>query len=107
MTYLQKISKDWILTIVLFVTLATVGFTSTRIVQNSQDTKKLSESNQRFLINFSSFMQCLVVSDHAVVEALGVQAYFDECNKLLFIGTGQKPEPVTKVTIPTTTTTTG
>lgn len=106
MNYIKKISKDWVLTVLLFVTMATVAFTSTVMVRTSNEAKHISENNQTFLINFSSFMQCLVVSDHEVVETLGVQAYFDECNKLLFLGTGQTPVPITKVTIPTTTTTT-
>lgn len=113
MNYIKKISKDWVLTIVLFFTLATVAFSSTMSVQNAQDakknaqeTKKLGTANQRFIKNFSSYLECLIVSDPAVVEALGRQAYFDECNKLFFRGTGLVPEPVTKVTLPPSTTTT-
>lgn len=106
MSFLKKVSADWVLTIILFITLATVGFTGTRIVQLGEDAKTLSQENQRFLVNFDSYMQCLVVNDPEVVEALGVEAYFEECRKLLFEGTGLAPKPTTRVTIPSTTTTT-
>lgn len=106
MDYLKKVSRDWVITIVLFLTLATVGFTSITSSRTAEEAKKISTSNQAFLVNFSSFMQCLVVNDKEVVTALGVETYFNECNKLLFRGTGLEPAPITKVTAPPTTTTT-
>lgn len=94
--------KKWLvaLTAIIFISMA-IMTTNTAITNKAQhQAKEVSAQNQRFLINFSSFMQCLVVSDHNVVESLGVEAYFNECNKLLFKGTGQTPVPVTKVTLP-------
>lgn len=100
MDFYKKISKDWALTTVLFIMMATMVFTSVYIL-------RVSQSNQRFLTNFSNFMQCLIVSDPEVVKALGKEAYFNECNKLLLDGTGVKLAPITKVTAPPTTTTSG
>lgn len=100
--------KKWlvVLTAVIFVSMAVIT-TNTVVTNRAQkDIKEIGASNQRFLVNFASFMQCLVVSDKEVVTAMGVDAYFAECNKLLFRNTGLKPEPVTKVTMPPTTTTT-
>lgn len=53
--------------------------------------KELSESNNRFLQNFSDYMRCLVVTDEVLYEELGKAAYFDHCDTLLFRGTGLKP----------------
>lgn len=74
--------------------------------QNVDQTHGFSEANTRFWVNYNSYLRCLVVSDSEVVKTLGKDVYFDECEKLLFEGTGVAPKPLTKVTVPTTNTTT-
>lgn len=100
MDYMKRISKDTVLTILLFVTLATVIFTAL-------NTQRVGEQNQRYLQNSSDYWHCLVVTDQEALKALGKEQYFAECDKLLFRDTGQSPGPRTRITIPSTTTTTG
>ena len=99
MGFIKKVSKDWILTVLLFVTLATVSFTNSITTNNSENIKKVAESNNQFWTNFSDYMHCLVVPDREVYEALGKEKYFEECDKLLFADTGIMPSR-TKITIP-------
>jgi hypothetical protein len=107
--YIKKLSRDTILTIVLFLTLATVAFSSTFVVQNTQKSKEISEQNNRFLNNFSNYMRCLIVNEDEVVIAVGEDKYVELCEELLFRGTGDRPKPIIVTIppnfIPTTTTT--
>lgn len=102
--------RKWI--IILLVTIISVlSFGVAALNQSVAETKKVGESNNRFLANFSDYMRCLVINDEEVVVAVGEETYFNLCDELLFRSTGLRPNP-TKVTIPpnltsTTTTTIG
>lgn len=63
-----------------------------------------ADSSNRFLANFSNYMHCLVVTDQPALAKLGKDAYFAECDKLLFKGTGM--DPIARKPVPTTTVTT-
>lgn len=100
---LKKLMKS--LLIVVFVALAIMSSAGILTVRTSQDTKAVSQQNRAFLQNFSDYMRCLVVVDPEVVKAFGLENYFNLCDELLFRNTGLVPTH-TKVTVPSTTTTT-
>lgn len=92
------------MTAVVFVALAINGAASIVTARIATDTKDIGQQNRSFLRNFSEYMHCLVVPDEVRYAEVGKDAYFAECDALLFRGTGLKP-PVRGVS-PTTTTTT-
>lgn len=100
---LRKLMKS--LLIVVFVALAIMSSAGILTVRTSQDTKAVSQQNRAFLQNFSDYMRCLVVADNEAVKAYGLEKYFNLCDDLLFRNTGLVPTH-TKITIPSTTTTT-
>lgn len=100
---LKKLMKS--LLIVVFVALAIMSSAGILTVRTSQDTKAVSQQNRAFLQNFSDYMRCLVVADNEAVKAYGLEKYFNLCDDLLFRNTGLVPTH-TKITIPSTTTTT-
>lgn len=63
-----------------------------------------AESSNRFLVNFSEYMHCLVVPNQVEYAKVGKDAYFAECDALLYRGTGHKAP--TRALVPTTTSTT-
>ena len=62
-----------------------------------------AESSNRFLVNFSEYMHCLVVPNEVEYAKVGKDAYFAECDALLYRGTGHKSP--TRAIQPTTTST--
>ena len=100
-----KSFRGWVIGLLVLIT-STLTYGIALLNQSVDSTKTSSEADTRFWVNYNSYLRCLIVSDPEVVKALGKDVYFDECQKLLFEGTGVSPKPLTKVTIPTTTTTT-
>lgn len=99
---LKKLIKA--LLAVVFITLIVMSTSTVMSYRAAQKGKEVSEQNNKFLTNFSDYMRCLVVNDDNVVKAVGIETYFNLCDDLLFRGTG-KTHTITKVEIPSTTTT--
>lgn len=102
--HLKNLNKT--LLIVVFIALAIMSITSIITVRVSTTSQSVSKQNRAFLQNFSDYMRCLVVTDKEAVQAYGLESYFNLCDDLLFRNTGLAPLH-TKITIPSTTTTTG
>lgn len=80
----------WVIGLLIVIT-SILSYGVVLLHHDTSYTKDLSESNNRFLQNFSDYMRCLVVTDEALYEELGKAAYFDHCDTLLFRGTGLTP----------------
>lgn len=93
--------KKWLigLTVVIFLSMAVITTNTVVTRRTGQEGKKISAQNNRFLVNFSNYLRCLVVNEEEVVLAMGKDAYLDLCDSLLFLGTDQKPN-VIKAKIP-------
>lgn len=96
---------------IVFVGLALISLAGMMAVRTANNTAKIvklnseiSKQNRAFLTNFSDYMRCLILTDPAVSKAYGVESYYNLCDELLFRNTGIVPNP-TKITIPSTTTT--
>jgi hypothetical protein len=100
---LQKTMRK--LVAVVFVGLAFISLAAMMTVRISNNSQEVSRQNRAFLTNFSDYMRCLVVVDPEAVKAYGLESYFNLCDELLFRNTGLVPHP-TKVSIPSTTSTT-
>lgn len=100
--------RKWVIGLLAAI-VGVFAFGATRINQNIDETRKVGNSNNRFLINFSDYMRCLIIGDEVAVKQIGEEQYFNLCDDLLFRGTGRK-HTITKVVIPpgliTTTTST-
>lgn len=57
----------------------------------AENSSRLNESNNRFLINFSDYLRCILIRDEKLLAELGTEKYYDHCEVLLFRGTGLKP----------------
>lgn len=90
MDKIKKYASIWIIVLLIFISSA-VAYGVALVNQSIDDVHQVSESNNRFLENFSDYMRCLVVTDEALYEELGRAAYFDHCDMLLFRGTGLTP----------------
>lgn len=93
------------LVVVIFVSMAVITTNTVINYRSQQSVKELSQSNNRFLANFSDYMRCLVVVNEPLYEKLGKGLYFDSCDVILFRGTGLSPHP--HDADPTTSTTDG
>lgn len=81
------------LVIVIFVSMAVITTNTVVAFRSQQHVKELSQSNNRFLSNFSDYMRCLVVVNQPLYDKLGKGLYFDTCDIILFRGTGLSPHP--------------
>ena len=100
--HLKSLNKA--LLAVVFIALTIMSVTGIITVRTSSDTKAVGQQNRAFLTNFSDYMRCLIVTDQDAVQAYGIEPYFNLCDDLLFRNTGLT-HTLTKVTIPSTTTT--
>lgn len=95
------------LVVVIFVSMAVITTNTVVAWRSQQHIKEFSQSNNRFLANFSSYMRCLVVVNEPLYNQLGKGLYFDTCDIILFRGTGLSPQPHTQDSTSTTNTTLG
>lgn len=95
---------------VVFVSLAIISASSIVASRTSQRVKEISQYNNRLneenkaatdtlLVNFTSYMECLVLRDVKLYEELGREAYIRRCNSILV------PPPASSGTSTTTSTT--
>lgn len=100
--------RRWVVGLLVAI-ISVFAFGAVKINQNVDETRKVGNSNNRFLINFSDYMRCLIIGDEEAVKQIGEERYFNLCDDLLFRGTGRK-HIITRVVIPpewvTTTTST-
>jgi len=98
----------WIVILLVAIT-STLAYGTILLNQNVQEVKEISQQNNRFVDNFSNYMNCLIVGEDEVVLAVGEETYVEICKQLLYRGLDDIP-PTIKATIPPhliTTTTTG
>jgi hypothetical protein len=68
-------------------------------------TAEIAKQNDRFVDNFSNYMNCLIIGEDDVVRAVGEEVYVDICKQLLYRGINPIP-PTIKAQIPEFTPTT-
>lgn len=87
-----------LLVAVVFIALAVNGAASiatariaTDLKSLAQQNRSLNKQNQTVLTNFSDYSYCLNFPDEKHLAEIGKEAYFFECDQLLFRGTGINP----------------
>jgi hypothetical protein len=99
-----------LLTGVVVVCLAVISVAGIIGARTGTQAREIGEQNNRFLDNFSNYMNCLIVNEDEVVIAVGEEAYVEICKQLLYRGIDEIP-PTIKAEVPkdfpTTTTTSG
>lgn len=90
------------LVFIVFVSMAIITTNTVLTHRTQQDQKLLARGTTQFLTNYSNYMHCLVIVDEPLYAAIGKDAYFAQCDALLYKGTGLTP-PV-RPPAPTTTT---
>lgn len=99
--------RNWVV-VLLVLTVAVLSYGVALLNQNIDQTKAVGNkaatvgnTNNRFLVNFSAELRCLIVPDEALYEKLGRGGYFDYCDALLYRGTGIQPQSVSSTTTTT------
>lgn len=73
----------------------------------AERSERLNVEQNRFVDNFSNYMNCLIVNEDEVVLQVGEEAYVEICKQLLYRGITPIPETIkADPSLLTTTTTT-